>query len=248
MSPSLDDVIRYHREQASLMDHNALSERVAGLVEHSADAAELHRSYADLLERVQGLMGEAADELERSYAKEVPVSLRTRFDELSGEVTAIRRRLDIADNRAAPDASVPGTARAPEQAEGGRVEQLLAEADYWDREAGPDCGSEYAADLRTLARKLYPAASQPSGSVETGETVQSEDGGQPFVSATCKGERCNVCGAPAEAKIGEEIAHDDPMPYRHNLTAYVCREHFDMVLGVARLRSPGATPQLGEQS
>lgn len=51
-----------------------------------------------------------------------------------------------------------------------------------------------------------------------------------LASATCGGERCSVCGRPAEAKLGEEIAHDDPLPYRHNLTAYVCRRHFDMVL------------------
>ena len=53
-----------------------------------------------------------------------------------------------------------------------------------------------------------------------------------FVSATCTGERCR-CGAPAAAKIGEEIAYDDPFPNRHNLTAYVCRACFDDLL-VAR--------------
>lgn len=51
-----------------------------------------------------------------------------------------------------------------------------------------------------------------------------------FVSISCEGEKCSVCGAPAKAKIGEEIMHDDPMPNRHNLTAYVCFNHFDMVL------------------
>jgi hypothetical protein len=60
-----------------------------------------------------------------------------------------------------------------------------------------------------------------------------------FVSASCKGERCSVCGEPAEAKLGEEIAHDDPMPHRHNLTAYVCREHFDMVLMPHKKRESG---------
>lgn len=43
-----------------------------------------------------------------------------------------------------------------------------------------------------------------------------------FVSAACRGERCTLCGQDATHKVGEEILHDDPNPYRHNLTAYVC--------------------------
>lgn len=54
---------------------------------------------------------------------------------------------------------------------------------------------------------------------------------QPFRSATCEGERCTVCTGDADAKIGEEIAFDDPNPNRHNLTAYVCRACFDFLLG-----------------
>lgn len=49
-------------------------------------------------------------------------------------------------------------------------------------------------------------------------------------SASCKGERC-FCGAEAAAKIGEEIARDDPVPMRHNLTAYVCEMHFRRIFG-----------------
>jgi hypothetical protein len=41
-------------------------------------------------------------------------------------------------------------------------------------------------------------------------------------SASCDGERCTLCGAPADLKVGEEIMHDDPMPSRHNWTAYIC--------------------------
>jgi hypothetical protein len=52
-----------------------------------------------------------------------------------------------------------------------------------------------------------------------------------FVSATCKGEKCSVCGKNATNKLGEEIPYDDPNPNRHNLTAYVCREHFRMIVG-----------------
>ena len=52
-----------------------------------------------------------------------------------------------------------------------------------------------------------------------------------FVSATCKGEICSVCGNPATNKLGEEIPFDEPNKNRHNLTAYVCREHFTMIVG-----------------
>jgi hypothetical protein len=55
--------------------------------------------------------------------------------------------------------------------------------------------------------------------------------GSRFVSATCKGEKCSVCGENATNKLGEEIPYDDPNPNRHNLTAYVCREHFRMIVG-----------------
>jgi hypothetical protein len=53
---------------------------------------------------------------------------------------------------------------------------------------------------------------------------------QHFVSATCRGERCAVCGDPATHKVGEEIAHDDPTPIRHNLTAYLCCAEFEAVM------------------
>jgi hypothetical protein len=52
-----------------------------------------------------------------------------------------------------------------------------------------------------------------------------------FVSVTCHGERCLVCGQAASHKIGEEIPPDDPGPSRHNLTAYLCCEHFGLVMG-----------------
>jgi hypothetical protein len=68
-----------------------------------------------------------------------------------------------------------------------------------------------------------------------------------FVSATCQGERC-FCGAPAEHKVGEQIPDDDPRfsddwhvahglrlrgaPF-HELTAYVCHEHFRQIMGPA---------------
>ncbi len=54
---------------------------------------------------------------------------------------------------------------------------------------------------------------------------------EEFISGTCKGEVCSVCGKPATNKLGEEIPYDDPNPNRHNLTAYVCREHFEIIVG-----------------
>lgn len=51
-----------------------------------------------------------------------------------------------------------------------------------------------------------------------------------FISGTCKGEKCTVCGKDAYRKVGEQIPFDDPHKMRHELTAYVCKEHFEMVL------------------
>lgn len=59
------------------------------------------------------------------------------------------------------------------------------------------------------------------------ETTKSE----PWVSASCRGETCSMCGEPAVAKVGEEIMSDDPHPHRHNLTAYVCPKHFGEIFG-----------------
>ena len=52
----------------------------------------------------------------------------------------------------------------------------------------------------------------------------------PEVSKCCEGEVCSLCGKPAQRKVGEEILHDDPNPYRHNLTAYVCLDHFNRIM------------------
>lgn len=51
-----------------------------------------------------------------------------------------------------------------------------------------------------------------------------------FVSASCGGERCSLCGSDAAAKIEETIFHDDPQPIRHPLTAYVCADHFKKIM------------------
>lgn len=54
-----------------------------------------------------------------------------------------------------------------------------------------------------------------------------------FISSSCVGERCSLCGAPATHKVGEEIPWDDPNQIRHNFTAYVCCEHFTQIMGKA---------------
>lgn len=62
------------------------------------------------------------------------------------------------------------------------------------------------------------------------------------VSKYCKGEYCQFqtdprigvqCGKPATHKTGEEIFDDDPIPVRHNLTAYLCCRHFRLIFGGA---------------
>jgi hypothetical protein len=55
-----------------------------------------------------------------------------------------------------------------------------------------------------------------------------------FISASCQGERCSICGEPATHKVGEELAYDDPdFGVGDDLTAYVCCIHFVMILGPA---------------
>jgi hypothetical protein len=46
------------------------------------------------------------------------------------------------------------------------------------------------------------------------------------------GEKCRVCGADAQRKVEEVIFDDDPMPHRHNYTAYLCLEHFNAIMGI----------------
>jgi hypothetical protein len=72
---------------------------------------------------------------------------------------------------------------------------------------------------------------------------------EPFVSATCEGERCH-CGKPAAKKVGEEIPFDDPAPARHSLTAYVCADHYAELMGPVGAKQVGAsipTPEASEQ-
>lgn len=70
-----------------------------------------------------------------------------------------------------------------------------------------------------------------------------------WTSACCRGVKCGMCfregkTTPASHKVGEEFLHDmteivpeteivDPYEYfvRHNLTQYVCCEHFAAIMG-----------------
>lgn len=64
---------------------------------------------------------------------------------------------------------------------------------------------------------------------------------QSFVSVTCGGETCVLCGAPAANKVGEEIPFDHPHRDRHNATAYVCAHHFDLLMSATyRRENPAA--------
>lgn len=50
------------------------------------------------------------------------------------------------------------------------------------------------------------------------------------IPASCRGERCSVCGDLARHKVQEEILHDDPQPIRHGLSAYLCTDHFNVIM------------------
>jgi hypothetical protein len=71
-----------------------------------------------------------------------------------------------------------------------------------------------------------------------------------FPSACCEGERC-FCGRPASHKVEETIFDDDwsraddgpngaqprGMRGRHPFTAYVCQDHFAMIMGPVAARA-----------
>lgn len=56
-----------------------------------------------------------------------------------------------------------------------------------------------------------------------------------FVSKSCIGEVCRICGEDATHKVGEEIMQDVVAAGQmlHNLTAYVCCDCFLMIMGPA---------------
>lgn len=54
-----------------------------------------------------------------------------------------------------------------------------------------------------------------------------------FISKSCEGELC-FCGKSAEHKVEETIFSDDPNPNRHNLTSYICHDHFKQIMGIRK--------------
>ncbi len=59
---------------------------------------------------------------------------------------------------------------------------------------------------------------------------------------------CNRNGVRMAAthKVGEEIPHDAPRPYGHNLTQYVCCLHFGMIVGGYSARTFRNCPLLAD--
>lgn len=92
----------------------------------------------------------------------------------------------------------------------------------------------------------------PDPAVTDGEIASRRSNEMHFVSGTCNGESCSICGAPATHKVGEEIPYNEPKSEfagyefgRHNFTAYVCCEHFGMIFGrVARQWCQDVTTRL----
>jgi len=64
-----------------------------------------------------------------------------------------------------------------------------------------------------------------------------------FVSVYCQGEKCH-CGKPAVKKISEVILPDEDK-MRHELTQYVCGEHFDKAVR-PYVKYPDHTPPEGK--
>jgi len=54
-----------------------------------------------------------------------------------------------------------------------------------------------------------------------------------FVSASCEGEKCLMCGKDATHKVSEIMAWDDPGCARHEYTAYICCGCFQTIFGPA---------------
>jgi hypothetical protein len=54
-----------------------------------------------------------------------------------------------------------------------------------------------------------------------------------YVSGNCVGNICLIddCGKDATHKVGEEMLDGEPFPERHNLTNYVCCDHYQNVFG-----------------
>ena len=131
------------------------------------------------------------------------------------------------------DATRAALAEAQRERDGfrGALERFMEATEHPYTKETPEGHIAYEAiqRARTYARRALAA---PPSTAATPEH---------WVSASCGGEVCG-CGAPATHKMGEEIMHDDPNPYRHNLTAYVCCACFRRVVGDAVWHT-AATPE-----
>lgn len=54
---------------------------------------------------------------------------------------------------------------------------------------------------------------------------------QPMVSGCCEGEKCSICGEPTTQKVAQ-VQFDDVPSIGHGYTAYLCTEHFNLVMGI----------------
>jgi hypothetical protein len=63
---------------------------------------------------------------------------------------------------------------------------------------------------------------------------------KPPAGGSYKGERCRMCGGPAEHRIEKTIRPDDPTPRRRPLAAYFCQGHFCEVMGLSTEERPPA--------
>jgi len=79
-----------------------------------------------------------------------------------------------------------------------------------------------------MVRKIY----YQKGLMKIIENLKKENP-RFYVGLSNVGEVCMIdnCGKDATHKIGEEISNDDPYPDRHNLTNYVCCEHYQKIMG-----------------
>jgi hypothetical protein len=56
---------------------------------------------------------------------------------------------------------------------------------------------------------------------------------KPPTRGSYKGERCRICGGPAEHRIEETICPDNAIPICRPLAAYLCHSHFREVMGLS---------------
>lgn len=71
--------------------------------------------------------------------------------------------------------------------------------------------------------------SNPAAAHQTEKVMRSD---KDFTPKSADGERCNICKSAAQRKVSEVIFDDDPMPIRHEYTAYLCLEDFNKIMRI----------------